>query len=106
MEDKDLDMIPTVQLMNALRRRSKVFFAIMRPIIREKEYDRQMFWGTNGKLCINEEGDIDRIMGLIELGKIELVKPEKDSFTSEDIDLVMGDGSDDNSDDDDDDDQT
>jgi hypothetical protein len=63
----DLSLIDTDDLINELRKRSQVFYLVARPL-GEQEYEWRQHWG----------GGMERVLGLIELGKARLFKDETD----------------------------
>jgi hypothetical protein len=67
----DLSFVDTNDLIDELRRRSKVFFCIARPLGQEA-YSWRMHWGVEGGTDDHPEA-MARTLGLIEIGKANLL---------------------------------
>lgn len=77
----DLETVTTQELVEELRKRSRVFFCCFRPIQGQFNWSRS--WGTDGGDDSTHDEEIIRVLGLIELAKFDLLytPPTLDELT-------------------------
>ena len=75
----DLELVPLQQLIDEARRRSAVFFCVMRPL-QTKDMSWQVSWGVDGGVNApvgQTQGSLDRVIGLVHRASNDLLNFEE-----------------------------
>jgi hypothetical protein len=80
--ETNLELVDTDLLITELRRRSAVFFLMSRPLANgpDDNWDWRVCWGVDGG-APNKPESLSRVLGLVELGKAHLLRPDRDEET-------------------------
>jgi hypothetical protein len=74
----NLESVSTEELTEELRRRSRIFFMVMRPLADDREHGWSLAWGVNGPAKTDDRDEnVERVFGLVDRAKFDILFGEK-----------------------------